>query len=232
MERMRKTAPIETVGCTIDAGQEAKTETLIHADKGKGANRKAKPSAFAALPGLPLAGPEPLKNFGVDKTSLETGGGKMRILLLLVAVAPAFIVHGQVNRSWEVLMESLKPDKRVVVTKMTSGNVEGKLLSITADSITVQWRGQPTVVQRPDVFRVRIADTRMRHTLIGMAIGAGVGVVWGANLGDRRRGLSVVVLGGLGTGFGAAAGGVLPIGPPLYQVEKPVRKAPPPARPD
>lgn len=127
----------------------------------------------------------------------------MRILLLLVAVAPAFIVHGQVNRSWEVLMESVKPDKKVAVTKMTSGNVEGKLLSITADSITVQWRGQPTVVEKPDVFRVRIADTRMRRTLIGMAIGAG-----------------------------AAAGGVLPIGPPLYQVEKPVRKAPPPARPD
>ena len=94
------------------------------------------------------------------------------------------------------------------------------------------YRGQPTVVQRPDVFRVRIAATRMRHTLIGMAIGAGVGVVWGANLGDRRRGLSVVVLGGLGAGVGAAAGGVLPIGSPLYQVEKPVGKAPPPARPD
>jgi hypothetical protein len=28
MERMRKTAPIETIGCTIVAGQEAKTEIL------------------------------------------------------------------------------------------------------------------------------------------------------------------------------------------------------------
>ena len=156
----------------------------------------------------------------------------MRIPLFLMAVAPAFIVHAQVNRSWEVLMKSVKPDKRVVVTKMTSASVEGNLLSITADSISVQWRGQPTVVQRPDVFRVRVADIRMRHTLIGMAIGAGVGVVWGANLGERRRALSVVVLGGLGTGIGAAAGGVLPIGPPLYQVEKPVRRAPPPARLD
>ena len=156
----------------------------------------------------------------------------MRIPWLLAAVAPAFIVHGQVNRSWEVLMESVKPDKKVVVTKMTSGNVEGKLLSITADSITVQWRGQPTVVQRPDVFRVRIADIRMRHTLIGMAIGAGVGIVWGANLGDINRAISVAVLGGLGTAVGAAAGGALPIGAPLYQVEKPVRKAPPPAHPD
>ena len=151
----------------------------------------------------------------------------MRILLLLVAVAPAFIVHGQVNRSWEVLMESVKPDKRVVVTKMTSGNVEEKLLSITADSITVQWRGQPTVVQRPDVFRVRIADTRMRHTMIGMAIGAGVGIVWGSQLGDINRGISVAVMGGLGTGIGAAAGGALPIGAPLYEAPGGLkRKAP------
>ena len=88
-------------------------------------------------------------------------------------------------------MESVKPGKRVVVTKMTSGKVEGKLLSITADSIKVEWRDQPTVVQRPDVFRVRIANIRRRNTLIGMAIGAGVGVAWGANLGDRERGLSV-----------------------------------------
>jgi hypothetical protein len=144
--------------------------------------------------------------------------------------ASAFSGHAQVNRSWEVLMETLKPDSKVVVTKMNSGNVEGKLLSITADSITVDWQGQPSVVQRPDVFRVRTADIRMRHTLIGMAIGAGVGVAWGANLGDVNRGLSVVILGGLGTGIGAAAGAALPIGRPLYQVEKPVQKTPLPAR--
>jgi hypothetical protein len=147
-----------------------------------------------------------------------------------MAMAPIFLVHGQVNRSWEVLMESVKPDKAIVVTRMNSGNLEGKLLSITADSITLQWRGQSTVVQRPDVFRK--AGTRARNALIGMAIGAGAGVAWGANLGQKHRALSVVVLGGLGVGVGAAAGSALPIGPPLYQLETPVPKAPPPARPD
>ena len=38
-------------------------------EKGKGANAKAKHSHFAALPGLPLVGPELHDKFGVDKTS-------------------------------------------------------------------------------------------------------------------------------------------------------------------
>jgi len=46
------------------------SEILIHVEKGKGVNQKArKISSFAALPGLPLVSPEPLKNFGVDKTA-------------------------------------------------------------------------------------------------------------------------------------------------------------------
>jgi len=30
MERMKKAAPTEAVGCTVDGGQEAKTEILVH----------------------------------------------------------------------------------------------------------------------------------------------------------------------------------------------------------
>ncbi len=156
----------------------------------------------------------------------------MRIRFILMALAPVFIASAQANRSWDVLMKTVKPDRRIVVTRMTSGKVEGKLISITADSITVEWRGQPTIVQRPEVFRVRAAGTRARHAAIGMGIGAAVGIAWGANLGERRKALSVLFLGGLGLGVGAAAGSALPIGPPLYELEKPVRKASPAARPD
>jgi hypothetical protein len=35
MEKMRETAPTEAVGCTIDAGQDGKTEILVYCGKAK-----------------------------------------------------------------------------------------------------------------------------------------------------------------------------------------------------
>ena len=146
-------------------------------------------------------------------------------LLAAVTMLPAGAA--EVNHSWETLVQTLKPGKTVVVTQMNGKKAEGKLLSLSEEAIAVSDSGQPVSIQREDVFRVRIANIRQRHTLIGMAIGAGVGIVWGSQLGDINRGLSVVVMGGLGTGIGAAAGGALPIGAPLYEAPGGLkRKAP------
>ena len=147
---------------------------------------------------------------------------------LLVAVTMLPAGAAEVNHSWEQLTQTLKPGKQVVVTRMDGKKAEGKLFSLTEESIIVarrklvstrpdKYEDESITVERGDVFRVRVANIRMRHTLIGMAIGAGVGVVWGAKLGDINRGLSVAIMGGLGTGIGAAAGGALPIGAPLYE---------------
>jgi hypothetical protein len=141
----------------------------------------------------------------------------IRWLPLWLAIAP---LHAEVNRSWEVLIEKLKPNEKVVVTRMNSGNVEGKLLGITADDITVRWRGQPQVIRREDVFRVRVADIRKHHTLIGMAIGFGGGAIIGAASASCCRGATAAGVGLFGMGIGAAVGGALPIGEPLYQLEK------------
>jgi len=149
--------------------------------------------------------------------------GMLRLFAL--SIAPALAASAEVNRSWDVLLQSLQPGKKVVVTRMNSGNVEGKLLETTADSITVRWHGKPQVIQRDDVFRVRIADIRRRHTLWGMAIGTGAGAIIGASV-DTARGPAATVFGLFGIGIGAAVGGALPIGRPLYQAEKPVRRAP------
>jgi hypothetical protein len=130
-------------------------------------------------------------------------------------------------------MQSLEPGRTVVVTRMSSAQLEGKLLSISAESISVNWHGQPQVVPREEVYRVRIANIRRRHTLIGMAIGGAAGVVIGAagtNSADfTSRSAVALLIGGMGVGIGAAAGGVLPIGPPLYQVAGPRRRAAGPA---
>jgi hypothetical protein len=134
-------------------------------------------------------------------------------------------------------MQSLQPGRTVVVTRMSSAQMEGKLLAITAESISVTWHGQPQVVPREDVYRVRMANIRRQHTLIGMAIGAAAGAVIGgvamatdkSKIGPNSIGLAALLFGGIGAGIGAGVGGVLPIGPPLYQVAGPPRRAAGPA---
>ena len=144
-------------------------------------------------------------------------------LLAALAMLPAF--GAEVNRSWETLVETLKPGRRVVVVQHSRKQAEGEMLSLTGESITVQMRGQALQVPRDDVFRVRIADIRQKRTLIGLGIGAAVGVISGLNLGTKSHGTSAVVLGGLFGGIGAAAGGAIPIGKPLYEAPGGLKKS-------
>ncbi len=139
--------------------------------------------------------------------------------ILIVSLAPVLAFCGEVNRSWDALMQSVKPGKTVVVTRMNSAQVEGKLLSISAESITVNWHKQPQVVQREDVYRVRIANRRRWQTLAGMAVGGGaLAAIAGARSGDL--GPAGTALGaGFGALVGAGVGALLPIGNPLFQRE-------------
>ena len=150
------------------------------------------------------------------------------IPLVLAGTLLAPAMHSaEVNRSWETLVATLKPGRRVVVVQQSRKQAEGKLVSLTSESIAVEVRGQPLTVQREEVFRVRIADIRQKRTLIGLGIGAAVGVVYGLNLGTRAHGTSAAALGGLFGGIGAAGGGVIPIGKPLYEAPGGLRKTGP-----
>ena len=144
-------------------------------------------------------------------------------MLAALTMLPAF--GAEVNRSWETLVETLKPGRRVVVIQHSRKQAEGEMLSLTGESITVQMRGQALQVPRDDVFRVRIADIRQKRTLIGLGIGAAVGVISGLNLGTKSHGTSAVVFGGLFGGIGAAAGGAIPIGKPLYEAPGGLKKS-------
>lgn len=142
---------------------------------------------------------------------------------LIGFLAPALGFCAEPNRSWDTLMQSLEPGKTVVVTRMSSAQLEGKLLGISAESITVRWHGEPQVVPRDDVYRVRIANIRRRNTLTGMALGGAAGAIGGAA--STGSGGAAVLFGGIWAGIGAAAGGVIPIGKPLYQVAGPKPRA-------
>ena len=86
--------------------------------------------------------------------------------------------------------------------------------------------GQPVAIPREDVYRVRIANIRRKHTLLGMAIGAGVGaVIWAiAGRDNVNNGWYPVAGMVFGVGPGAAVGGSLPIGEPLYEAPGGLRK--------
>lgn len=147
--------------------------------------------------------------------------------MMAAVLAPAH-PGGEVNRSWDTLVSELKPGRRVVVVVQHSGRrAEGKVVSLTSESITVEMGAQPSPIRREDVFRVRAAGIRSRNALIGFGIGAAAGVVLGINLGSRRHGLSAAVFGGVFGGAGAAAGSALPIGDPIYEAPGGLRKAGP-----
>lgn len=143
-------------------------------------------------------------------------------------IVPALANGAEPNRSWDTLVQSATPGHSVVVTKTTSANVEGKLLEITADSIAVQWHGSKEVIRKEDVFRVRRANIRRRHTLLGLAGGAAAGAAMGAAVAGRTSGgsagIGAAAFGIVGLGAGALVGGVLPIGAPLYEAERPLKK--------
>ena len=146
---------------------------------------------------------------------------------LAAALLTPALFGADVNRSWETLVETLKPGRLVVVVQHSRKQAEGKLLTLTGESITVQAGAQPLTIQRDEVFRVRVAEIRMKRSLIGFGIGAAAGVAFGANLGSRRHGLSAVVFGGVFGGIGAAAGAAIPIGNPLYEASGGLRKSGP-----
>jgi hypothetical protein len=143
----------------------------------------------------------------------------------VLTILPAF--GAEVNRSWETLVETLKPGRKVVVVQHSRKQAEGKVLSLTNESITVQVGRQPLTVQRDDVFRVRVANIRRRNTLIGLALGAAVAGGLGYTLEDFYRGFAATVGAGVGAGIGAAAGGVIPIGKPLYEAPGGLKRARP-----
>lgn len=134
------------------------------------------------------------------------------------------LVCAEANRSWDTLVETVKVGKKVVVTRMNTSNAEGKLLAIDADTITVKLHGAPECIRRENVFRVRYADIRRHHALIGAAAGFAVCFATGVTTEWKYTGLSRseggLFFGAWGAGVGAATGALLPIGKPLYEVRK------------
>ncbi len=153
--------------------------------------------------------------------------GAMFKLSLLTAVTMLPGGAAEVNHSWETLVQTLKPGRTVVVTRMNGKKAEGKLLSLSGEAIAVSDSGQPVSIRREEVFRVRIANIRQKRTLIGLGIGVVAGAIIGGTGADRYKAWTALFGAGVAGGIGAAAGGAIPIGKPLYEAPGGLkRKAP------
>ena len=150
----------------------------------------------------------------------------MRTCAIAVALLTTLCLsaRGETNRSWDELMKKIQIGKNVVVSPMGSGKVEGRLVAITADTITVHARSRDTEIKREEVRRVRYANIRRRNTLIGLAAGAAGGGIGSAATDDEP--ILAAILAGTFGGIGAAVGGLLPIGRPLYEAETRSTKRP------
>src|SRR5262245_19785311 len=92
--------------------------------------------------------------------------------LLAVTVAAA---NGAERRDWNAVTQAPR-GAQVEVIHSGLKRARGVLVEATAESITVQAEAGPTSIARADVSRVSILKRlRMNRTLVGAAIGAGVG---------------------------------------------------------
>ena len=102
---------------------------------------------------------------------------------------------------------------------------DGTFLSFSDEAISFRANQNEVAVQRPDVLRVssREGMSRGQHALIGLAVGAAAGAIWGATLNVEEFSQAGVLFGttaGLG-GIGAGVGAALPAGrPTIYRAER------------
>ena len=148
--------------------------------------------------------------------------GKFSMAVFLVLLFSP--LHAQENTSWETLAKSLKAGKRISVTQMNLSSFQGKLVTISDDSLTVEAEGHQTkTVQRSEIVRVSLAGQRARNALIGLGIGvaagAGIGLAIQGNpdVSSATAAAIVGVVGGLG---GLGAGAALPANRVLYRAPR------------
>jgi hypothetical protein len=147
-----------------------------------------------------------------------------RLVALPAALVWAFFSFpasaADVNRSWEQLVRVLRTGSKIIVTRANSASLEGKLVSIDGQSMTISQPAGNQTVERRDVYRVRTA--RSGHPVIyGTLIGAGAGALtcWAVDRGSSkpRAGEAVGIGMFLGAPVGAIVGATLPHAATLYE---------------
>ncbi len=121
--------------------------------------------------------------------------------ILVTMVSIPLFAQQRPNQSWDDL-NRLQAGQKVQVVQMDMKSLKGRFLGFSEEAISVRVKEDEVAVARADVLRISLRGKpkRLRNTVIGMGIGAGLGLAVGA-VGDARSGGNPA-----STGFGPDLG--------------------------
>ena len=139
-------------------------------------------------------------------------------LLLLFATTIAPSLRAADKADWSSL-KGVAPAQTVKVTLTNGKSVQGEFQSVSDDALVIHLAGADQTFSRQEVRRLAIKRNghRVKHVLIGAAIGAGAGLGAGVAV-DRCPPNSLICFGNKGKGIltpgfaliGAGVGALLP----------------------
>jgi len=145
----------------------------------------------------------------------------LRVVLLAFGLLVSFSLCGAQNPAWNNLKQ-LSAGIHVRVVANSKKSFHGEFQSATDDAIIIRSKGADQTLSRASVRKVfsRSAGHRVRHTLIGAAIGAGAGLGTGAAIDNDCSSNSIICTGNKGKAIltpvfgllGAGIGALLPAG--------------------
>lgn len=153
---------------------------------------------------------------------------QMRQFLVLVCVfALPSALWARTNpalSSWGNL-SVLQAGQKVQIIDTAQKKHSGKFSAFTDTGITLHEKHGDETIARADVLRVNVSGHRLRHTLIGMAVGTGAGAAIGAAAGGCKPGqwcfvdrpTIAAVFAGIGFVVGTIVGVLLPAHKTIYR---------------
>lgn len=137
------------------------------------------------------------------------------VLMAMLAkpqIAFAQVTTDQTRGSWEGI-KAIPPGDEVAVRLRNGRTLKGRMISVSDTTLTIAHGKNTTDVTRGDALRVHrvISKSAKRATLIGLGIGAGVGLVGSVAAaksggGEGDADLVALIVGTIGAGVGALTG--------------------------
>ncbi|MEP7273078.1 MAG: hypothetical protein ABI882_16385 [Acidobacteriota bacterium] len=135
--------------------------------------------------------------------------------LCLLALCTQIVRADDALNNWQAV-QNLKPGTKLEVKPKTGRKVQGKVISVTADSVTITGSkntGQDIEFKRDEIAQIRRKSTgeTLAATAIGSGLGLGAGYGIGYGIGEAAKARYPTEYGGaiLGAAAGAVTGGFL-----------------------
>jgi hypothetical protein len=146
-----------------------------------------------------------------------------KFLFVICALAMPCASWAQNSRSSWANLSALQAGQGIQIVQMNSKKHSGSFVSASDTAISYRDAGGEQTIQKPDVRTVKLSKNthRLRNTLIGGAVGAGVGAASVAGVWENSgfvggKGTGAAIGAGLGFLVGAAVGALIPTHSTIY----------------